>query len=116
MSNKKWKNAVGTEEKKCKCGRSNGEWIDHWRRQSQVKEGEEIKCATGCGKIATEGAHIVHCDQDADKEPFNIVPMCKSCNGEKENLPEFFSIHKPASDRCIGIMENIQNLLRSQKK
>ena len=82
----KIKNANGTSQRKCACG----SWLDHWKKFSQKNPG--VCSVSGCGKIATLGAHVVRplAKNEAYKTTPYIVPMCSHHNSQQDQ--EFDSI------------------------
>lgn len=76
---KEWKNKNNTSERSdCNCGT----WKHHWEKLSGDKWPSECSVEK-CRNEPEVGAHVI-CEDDISGE--YIVPLCKACNGKRDEV------------------------------
>lgn len=81
ITNKNWKNKVGTSNRSCKCKT----WKQHWLNGSN-NSWPNVCSISGCSNTPTLGAHIINSNVSGER----VIPACDSCNklSDEFNLKE----------------------------
>jgi hypothetical protein len=104
------KNAVDTGDDSPPCGCKT--WIEHWENNTGRDSSfcRNTKKSDHDTKII--GAHVEVILPFKHQGEIYIVPLCKTCNGEKENLPSFLVDEDDLCDANFCVYE-IEKLLDS---